>query len=154
MPALSSVIARGSGYRLEAYLQHSNIWNAFPARVDHQHNRQTGFNNVSPVSLLAVSDGQIMRVQLWVKVFMRPQVCPFLWWISNLYGMFWQTVRGDVVMMKQWCDRRRGVLWVVGECDNNFLSRVQQQEIVTSFSPCSVAAKLYLFSLVHIVTTC
>lgn len=70
VPALSSMIDKGSGCGLQAHSQRANIWNSFPARVDRECTRQTGSYNISPVPALAASDGQIMRAQLWVKVFM------------------------------------------------------------------------------------
>ncbi|KAF4796542.1 hypothetical protein TURU_083202 [Turdus rufiventris] len=41
-----------------------NIWKSFPAGVDREHTRQTGSYNITPVSALAASNGQIMRALL------------------------------------------------------------------------------------------
>lgn len=70
VPVLSSVIDKESGCALEAYSHCTNIWKSFPTRVDSEHTRQAGPCNISPVSAVAASDGQIMRALLWVKVFM------------------------------------------------------------------------------------
>lgn len=60
-------------------------------------NRQTEFNNISVVSLLAASDGEIMRTLLRVKVFMCLWDCRYVLFVADFIiqcCMFWQTVSG------------------------------------------------------------